>query len=264
MPPKHSEIVDLIARHLPPSTDRVRVRALDAPARDWVNALVAEYDAEMCDDRECDAVLATDLALLPQVSLRPGGRAIFLLPGETRSLPDLAAFLSAAGLTHILTEPALDGACILARGELPASAPDRSAAAAALGTELTVVPAGQRLPRYLHVLVHQQPPSRGWEQPDPASITWHAVTVRDRANGQSLLLGFSSLVKAVGFMKPAVLAGAIPDVNKLPRYRGESVAGWGMPVLVNPSFEALCDGAQYEFGSPPLHIDPRLEDKVRE
>ena len=142
--------------------------------------------------------------------------------------------------------------------------PDRKAVLAALGTDLTVVPAGQPLPRYLHLLVHQEPPSRGWEPSDPGSVTWEAVTIRRKATDESVLLGFSSRVRAVAFMKPAVLAGAMPGVNTMPRYRRETAAGWGIAVLINPAFETLRDDSRYEFGSPPLRLDPRSEDKVRE
>ncbi|HKZ86314.1 MAG TPA: hypothetical protein VJ793_22005 [Anaerolineae bacterium] len=68
----------------------------------------------------------------------------------------------------------------------------------------------------------------------------------------------------MAFMKPAALAGALPDVNKLPRFGGETVAGWGMPVLLNPAFETLREALRFQFGSPPLRVDPRLEDRVRE
>ena len=265
-----SQIAELITKHLPPSADRVRVRPLDEPGRVWAAALGVEC-LVMNEAAECDATLAADLGLLPHLTLRPGGRAIFLLSNETRPLSDLATVLAAAGLIRILTEPVLDGACVLARGEQPSMdsaatwrVPDRNAVLAALGMDVTVIPAGQPLPRYLHLLVHQEPPSRGWEPSDPGPVTWDAVTIRRKATDEPVLLGFSSLVKAVAFMKPAVLAGAMPGVNMLPRYRGETAAGWGIALLVNPAFEALRDDSRYEFGSPPLRVDPRLEDKVRE
>ncbi|MGH2592035.1 MAG: hypothetical protein ACRDGG_00815 [Anaerolineae bacterium] len=262
--PDLSQIAQVIARHLPPSADHVRVRPLDTPARAWATALTTEHFVRLCEEGECDAALAADLALVSQVGLRPGGRAIVLLSGETRSLSDLAAILSEAGFARILIEPVLDGAFVLARGEPRSDVADRSAEIAAPGVDLTVARSVQPLPRYLHLLVHQEPPSRGWEQPDPASITWDAVAVRKKATGESMLLGFSSLVKAVAFMKPAVLAGTIPNINKMPRYRGETVAGWGAPVMLNPAFEVLREDNRYDFGSPPLRVDPRLEDKVRE
>ena len=262
--PTLSEIAEMIARHLPPSADHVRVRPLDAPSRAWAAALMAEHFVVLCDEGDCDATLAADLALASQVKLRSSGRAIFLLPRETRSLSDLAAILGEAGFTRILIEPVLEGAFILARGEPRSADQNRNTEVTAPGTDLTVAYSDRPLPRYLHLLVHQQPSSRGWEQPNLASITWDAVTVCDKATGASVLLGFSSLVKAVAFMKPAALAGAIPNVNKLPRYPGETVAGWRLPVMINPAFEALHEDTRYTFGSPPLRVDPRFEDKVRE
>ena len=90
------------------------------------------------------------------------------------------------------------------------------------------------------------------------------MIVHDTIAGEPVLLGFSSLVKAVAFMKPAVLAGVIPQIGKMPRYRGETVAEWGLPVLLNPAFEMLREATRYDFESQPLRVDPRLEDKVRE
>jgi hypothetical protein len=257
-------VADLIAKHLPPSVDRVRLRALDAASHAWVSALTAAHAVVLADAGECDATLAADLALIPQVKVRPGGRAIFLLASERRSLPELAALLGDAGFTRILVEPVLDGVFILARGEPLRTAREYPAGDAASEVDFSVIRAGGQLPRYVHVLVRQEPPARGWEQLDPASIVWEAMTVNDAATGQVTLLGFSSLVKAVAFMKPAALAGAMPRVDKLPRYRGETVASWGVPVLLNPTFEALHSAARFAWGSPPLQVDPRAEDKIRE
>jgi hypothetical protein len=263
--PDLNAIVEVIAKHLPPSADRVRICALDAPARAWAGALAAAHFVGVVDTGECDATLASRLRSIAPVKLRPGGRAIFLLADERRSLSEVAAIMQHAGFTRILTESVLDGAFILARGEpIAAASPDRNAEAARLGEGLRVAQAGDPLPRYLHLLVHQEPPSRGWEQPDLQSVTWHAATVRDMAQDRSVLLGFSSLVKAVAFMKPAVLAGAIPDINRLPRYRGEQVAGWGMAVLLNPAFEVLHVDPHFTFDATPLRIDPQSEEKLRE
>ena len=176
-------IADLIAKHLPPSADRVRVRPLDATAREWMHGLARRHYVRACESGSCDATLGADLVALP---------------------------------------------------------------------------------RFLHLLVQQTPPARGWDQPDPASIRWQATTVRDTVAKRIMLLGFSSLVKAVGFMKPAAMAGAVQEVNKLPRYRGEVVAGWSMSVLLDPDFERLRENARFTFESEPLRVEPRLEDKIRE
>ncbi|HET7088544.1 MAG TPA: hypothetical protein VFL17_07840 [Anaerolineae bacterium] len=258
------EIADLVAKHLPPSAERVRLRPLDERAREWAEAVAAATFAQVSDEGECDAALGAHLARLPGAALRPGGRAIFLLFGEARPPDELATALAEAGFVRILIEPVLDGAFILARGEPRSDVPDRNALVAALGAELSVAPAGGPLPRYLHLLVRQTPPTRGWDPADSAPVTWEAMTVRDTASGESVLIGFSSLAKAVAFMKPAALAGALPDVNKLPRFGGETVAGWGMPVLLNPAFETLREELRFQFESPPLRVDPRMEDRIRE
>jgi len=260
-----TEIVELIAKHLPPSADRVRVYPLDAQAREWAHALAEEHFAEVCEEGECDAALGADLSLLSQVALRPGGRAIFLLHRETRSLPELGAILATASLTRILTEAVLDGEYVLARGEPRSGEPERNGVIlSSPDTAMVLVPAGKPLPRYVHLLIHQYPPSRGWEQPDLASVAWDALTVRYGTTGQLALLGFTSLVKAVAFTKPAVLAGVIQHIDKMPRYPGKVVAQWGVSVLMNSAFERLREDARYEFGSAPLRIDPRLADLLHE
>jgi hypothetical protein len=262
--PTQDEIAAVVVKHLPPSVDRVRVRPLDAAARAWANALTRSYFVAIVDTGACDATLGTDLSLLPHVALRPGGRAIFLLASGRRSLSELAAILSDAGFTRILAEPVLGGVFTLVRGEPRLAAVEHPAEISVQSDELLAPVAGDRLPRYLHLLVHQEPPLRGWEQPAPAAIVWDALTIRDRAGDRRLLLGFSSLVRAVEFMKPAAVSGAFPEVNKLPRYRGDTVAGWAMPVLLNPAFEALRADDRFAFDAPPLRVDPRLEDKLRE
>src|SRR3972149_6834493 len=119
VPVELTKIAELIAKHLPPSVDRVCVHPLDETAHAWARALIENEFAVVCDDGECDAALASDLAQVPQVRLRPGGRAIFLLPDETCSLAELVAALQQAGFTRILTETVLEGAFLLVRGEPP-------------------------------------------------------------------------------------------------------------------------------------------------
>lgn len=259
-----NEIVDVIARHLPPSADRIRLRPLDQTARAWADALSVRHFVVRVEAGECDAALACDLAPILGMRLRPGGRAIFLLSGESRPLDALAAILQSAGFTRLLIEPVLDGAYILARGEPISDAMERDAELAASNVDLIAIAPGEPLPRYLFLLVHQEPPSRGWDQPDIALIAWDAVTLRERSSGRTVLLAFSSLVKAVAFMKPVALMGAMSNVNKMPRYRGETVAMWKTPVLLNPAFEVLRTDGRYDFDAPPLRVDPSLEDKVRE
>jgi hypothetical protein len=79
-----------------------------------------------------------------------------------------------------------------------------------------------------------------------------------------VLLGFSSLTKAVAFMQAAVIADALVGINQLPRFRGHTVAAWRMPVLLNPAFDTLKSTTRFEFAAQPLRIDPRLEEKLRE
>lgn len=257
-------VAELIAKHLPPSAERMRVRPMDSAAREWVQILAARHFVEAYDGDDADVALAGSISAIGPVRLRPGGRAIFILTNETRPLSKVASMLRRAGFIRILVEPALDGGIVLARGEPAMTAADRHAQTVQPGSDTVVIAPGQALPRYVFLLVHQEPNARGWETPDPASLTWDAVTVHDSALEQTVLLGFSSLVKAVAFMKPAALSSAIPIVNKMPRYLGETIAAWGLPVLLNPVFEAVSEAARFSFDSPAVRVDPRPEGKVHE
>jgi hypothetical protein len=61
-------------------------------------------------------------------------------------------------------------------------------------------------------------------------------------------------VKAVAYMQPAVLAGAIVGVNKVAKFPAGAAAGWPLPLLLNPSFEALREAP----AGPPLRVEPAL------
>jgi hypothetical protein len=57
-------------------------------------------------------------------------------------------------------------------------------------------------------------------------------------------------------MQLAVIAGAIQNINKLPRYETDQFLKWNLPLIVNPTFEALREDHRFDFQSPPLEIDP--------
>jgi hypothetical protein len=52
-------------------------------------------------------------------------------------------------------------------------------------------------------------------------------------------------------MQPAVLAGRIRDINKVARYRREIIAGWGQPLIFNPTLDGIA-GAVLEL----RQVDP--------
>ena len=284
--PELADITQLILKHLPPSADLPRVRPLDDRARRWCLALDRQHGMASTGELVVDATVASDLAHLPAAvaSLRPNGRAIFLIPNaEGVTTESIVEALASNGLKRILAESVLDHSFILARGERPTDqlrTTDRMASIAQVHPLIELfapIDAAQRY-SHLHLLVKQQPPSRGWDDMQPGT-TWEAITAHDAQSNQSVLIAFTSLVKAVAFMQPAVLAGAIHDVNKLPRFETARMIGWSHALLINPTFEALRDAwrptdvpverrawadPRFDFDSPPLSIDPALALKSNE
>ena len=163
----------------------------------------------------------------------------------------------------------LDNAFWLARGERPTEqvrTTDRIAAIAQVAaTPVVVLEVGEATRRYphLHLLVRQDPPSRGWDDLEPGT-TWQAVTVREIDTDRVALLAFTSLTKAVAFMQSAVLAGIIQNVNKMPRFAKENFGKWQMPLIVNPAFETLHADARFQVDAPALQVDPMAAMKSQE
>ena len=272
--PELLDVTQLILKHLPPSADLPNVHACDERGRRWAMALQRQGHITLNDRQAIDGVLASDLSFAPEAAqrLRPQGRAIFLIPnGAEVASQAVVQALTSAGLVRVLTEAVLDGAYLLARGERPAGQPrpversERSVAIADITPgALNPIEAQQAAERYraLHLLVQQDPPGRGWAE--SAAVTWRASTVRDVAADRVVLLAFTSLVKAVAFMQPAVLAGAIHHINKMPRYEVVHLIKWGLPVIVNPVFEVLRADTRFAWDAPGLEVEPRAALKSHE
>ena len=261
--PEILEITQLILKHLPPSADLPNGYACDERSRCWVTALERQGHITLNERQAIDSVIASDMtfAVEAMMRLRPNGRAIFLLPNTAEAISEtLVETLASAGFVRILMEAVLDNTYVLVRGERPTeytSTINRMATIAQTVSNaiepLEPKQAAEQY-RFLYLLVQQHPPVRGWEQ--TAQTTWRAKTVRDAATDRVVLLAFTSLPKAVAFMQPAVLAGAIQNVNKLPRYDMDQFLKWGLPLIVNPTFERLSEDDHFEFQSPPLEVDP--------
>jgi hypothetical protein len=91
--------------------------------------------------------------------------------------------------------------------------------------------------RYVHLLIQQRPNKPVWALRPDEPITWEAIGVQTDAG--VVLLAFSSLPRAVGFMQPAVVQGRIKDVNKVGKFRREVAQGWTHKALLNPSLDGL-------------------------
>jgi hypothetical protein len=232
----------IFAKHLPPSAGRPRVLALDGAA-------AAELPPEVTLVPAAEAAGALDaiVGYTPPdalerwlAALRPGGRLILACPEP----PDaLLAALTAAGFVHCLVEPV--GEISLYRGERPplAASLDRIPAAARAPAE--------RLP-FVFLLVRQTPNKPAWRLAPGETVRWQAASALDPARGAPALLAFSSLVQAVAFMQPAVLAGFVNGVNKVAKFPAEAALDWPVPFLLNPVFDDWRDAAR----GPWLEVDP--------
>ncbi len=246
----------LCAPHLPPSAERPRVLALDSATAAELAAL-AEVALSATAGTAYDAVAGrwqgTPEALAELVQhLRPGGRLILAAPADSAADPeDLLAALVGAGCVHCLVEPA--GALTLYRGERPPEAGSTLARAQQLAAAAPAAGSAP-LPRFLFLLVTQTPNKPAWKLAPGERVEWRAATSVAAPSDAPRLLAFSSLVKAVAFMQPAILAGAIGGVNKVAKFPAAAAPGWGLPLLLNPSFEAL--RAAGAVAGPALAVEP--------
>ena len=270
--PELLDITQLILKHLPPSADLPRVCPLDDRSHRWCLALDRQRSIQIAKDTNVDATVASDIVHVQAAvkSLRPNGRAIFVIPNSDHiATEDIISALTISGLTRILTESVLDHSFVLARGERPTDqerTTDRIAVIAQVEPTaielLAPIDAARRF-LHLHLLVMQQPPARGWDDVQP-DTTWEALSLQDTHSRQTVLLAFTSLVKAVAFMQSAVLAGAIHGVNKMPRVAAERLISWPYALMINPVFEVLREDSRFDFKSPSISIDPALALKSNE
>ncbi len=247
--------VEALAKHLPPSASRLRLLDIDGHCGAILAGRRADLDMRCpaADDLQrsevapaaADAIVAFDLDLDRKMlrsiaaNMRPGGRFIAVLPrGEVRE--SWVGLLEAGGLVRILVEPAVDGAGVLIRGEKPHTTLNT------LGRIHTVARADVDLldlaeyrGPYLHLLIRQSPNKPVWKLEAGEFIAWRALALGD--DSDAVLLAFSSLPKAVGFLQPAVLIDMVRDVNKVGKFAREVAGGWGRPVILNPTLEAIKD-----------------------
>lgn len=235
-----------MAKQLPPSSAMLRLLDLDGGSA----AILSEARADLqplprqaCQPNSLDAIVACDVALTSELLgealmlLRGGGRFIAVQPRGKVS-QQLGEFLGDCGFVRILIEPALDDLGVLIRGEKPHSAGDpqtRIKNVARLDADSLDLERFRG--RYLHLLIQQQPNLPAWARAVDVTISWRAAAIV--ATPQPVLLAFSSLPKAVGFMQPAVLAGVVRDVNKVGKFSRETAQTWSFGLRINPTLESL-------------------------
>ncbi len=257
--------VSVMAKHLPPSASTLRLLDVDGRSGEILAETrrdislrrlpAAHLDRADLEPGSQDAIVAYDIPLADTLlgaalrALRPGGRFIAL---HSRGLvkEDLGRTLEKNGFVRILVEPALDGLGILMRGEKPhVSAQTMARIRAVADADGNALTLESYRGRFVHLLIQQHPSKPVWQLEANESLNWRAAAV-EKAE-RTFLLGFSSLPKAVAFMQPAVLAGAIRDVSKIPKFSLATARAWPWDLLLNPTLEAL-QGAELTY----LSIDP--------
>ena len=259
--------VAVIAKHLPPSGSSLRLLDLDGCTGELLSELRA--DLEICrilapDIGEgdialdsADAIVAFDLALGDELlefclaALRQGGRFIALQSRGGVSESHLRQ-LRDHGFVRILIEPALDELGVLIRGEKPHAAADTMARIKSVArADADSLDLYNFSGRYVHLLIQQRPNKPAWTLAPGEAISWRAAAVNP--DSKPLLLGFSSLPKAVAFMQPAILAGVITDINKVGKFSLETAKTLDWNIILNPTLESL-RGNTLTF----LHVEPAL------
>jgi hypothetical protein len=246
----------VFAKHLPPSAGLPCVLALDERAASELPAEITVTQT-WSNGEQFDAIVGYtpphDLARwLPL--LRPGGRLI--LANAVASEEALVA-LTDAGYIHCLVEN--HAGLVLYRGERPPRGSSAERIQAAAGSPLPMAE-GARLSRegvrefpFVFLLITQTPNKPAWKLAPDEKLEWRAATVLDPATSQPALLAFTSLVKAVAFMQPAVLAQFLNGVNKVGKFRAEAAQAWPLPLIVNPAFDHWRTAAL----GPRLTVDAR-------
>ena len=257
--------VAVMAKHLPPSASTLHLLDLDGISgeilSEWRDDLeirpLPPAEISQCSvcSNSLDAVVAYDIELTSDLmefvldGLRPGGRFI-ALQSRGRVSESHPRQFSDRGYVRILVEPALDGLGVLLRGEKPhvtADTLDRIQSVAQADSDSLDL--DQYRGRYLHLLILQQPNKPSWKMTPADSITWRAVALE--RDSEPVLLAFSSLPKAVGFLQPAVLAGVIRDVNKVGKFSRATAADWAWQAIFNPTLESVRHQTYVTVGIDP-------------
>ena len=139
---------------------------------------------------------------------------------------------------RILVEPALDELGVLIRGEKPhvtADTLERIQSVAQADTDSLDLNGFKG--RYVHLLIQQRPNKPVWKLTKGEKLSWRAAAIsRDPT---PILLGFSSLPKAVAFMQTAVLEGIIRDINKVGKFSKATAHNWDWDIILNPTPESV-------------------------
>lgn len=265
--PVRRHFVAVMAKHLPPSGSTLRLLDLDGQS----GALLAEsredleirhIPANETGDIDIapaafDAVVAFDVVLSGALlqaclaALREGGRLIALQSRGAASEAHLR-YLRDHGYVRILIEPAIDELGVLIRGEKPHATGDTIARVQSVArADADRLNLRQFSGRYIHLLIQQRPNKPVWQLDQGDEIAWRAAALQREST--PILLGFSSLPKAVNFMQGAVLESLVTDINKIGKFSLEQARAFEWRITLNPALESL-GGESLTF----IDVDPAL------
>lgn len=243
-------LLEAMAKHLPPSGSTLRLIDVFGRAGSVLRELRPEIEVVYSPRKftnwqikpgSVDAVAAYDCApeadLLKSAlaALRPGGRLI-IMNSQLDPAEGFVKTLEGADFTRILVETGAE--CPLPVGALMRG---EKAHTESHTVERVKQVAAQDTPtrsvRYIYLLIHQTPHKPAWRMTDEDRIVWNAAGVA--GDGETVLLGFSSLPKAVEFMQPVVMNGHLTDINKIAKFKWDVAKNWPYPMMLNPSDEIL-------------------------
>ena len=251
-----SEFIEVMAKHLPPSASELRLLDIGGVTGDELVArrpdLVIETASLLIqhwhyESNSFDAVTAYDSLLKKELleavldTLRPGGRFIVINPFNAVE-EAIVKTLEDADFIRILVEDAINGQGALIRGEKAHTTDDtfKRVESVAQG-DADLLDLNHYKGRFVHLLIIQRPNKPVWKLEADEVIEWQAVAIEK--DGETALLAFSSLPKAVSFMQPAVMQGFVSDVNKVGKFSKMTAGTWEGVTLLNPTLSNIQDYA---------------------
>jgi hypothetical protein len=250
--PTKTQFIEAMAKHLPPSASALRLLDIGGVAGETLLQLRPDLALETASlnladwdysPESFDAVVAYEILLKPNMLtailglMRAGGRLIIVNPFAPVDERPLNA-LEAQGYIRILVESAVEGFGLLLRGEKAHQTADTLQRVQDIAQgDSDLLDLATYRGRFLYLLVQQSPNKPVWALKADERISWKAIAIENA--GQSHLLAYSSLPKAVAFMQKAVLEGFIRGVNKMGKFRKEIASHWPLPVLLNSTYESV-------------------------
>lgn len=247
-----NDLIAILAKHLPPSASALHLLDVNGDAGEGLlelrGDLVIEYVSGQADQWQvesssvdaivaCNYILNEAFLVVALRALRPGGRLIIANSQGTVS-KEIGQQLEAAGYVRILVEAILENGVLMRGEKVHTTADTLTRIQQTAGRDMDQLTLEDYKGRYIHLLIRQTPNKPVWRMEADEVIHWHAAGLRRQ--GETLLLGFSSLPKAVALMQPAVLAGRIKDVNKVGKF--SKTLNWTFPLMLNPTLEDLQQG----------------------